>query len=67
MLPRLRFDEERMAQAASDPALLATEIADYLVERGVPFRESHEIVGRAVKRAPAPHWPSPKKTPLEPP
>jgi argininosuccinate lyase len=41
----------RMREAASDPALLATEAADYLVSRGVPFREAHEIVGRIVAEA----------------
>ena len=34
--------------AAGDPMLLATDIADYLVKRGVPFRQAHEIVGRLV-------------------
>ena len=34
--------------AASDPMLLATDIADYLVKRGVPFRQAHEIVGKLV-------------------
>jgi argininosuccinate lyase len=38
-------------QAALDPALLATDLADYLVRRGVPFREAHGIVGRVVKRS----------------
>src|SRR5207245_1292072 len=37
MIPRLRFRLDRMEAAASDPALLATEAADYLVARGVPF------------------------------
>jgi argininosuccinate lyase len=45
-----RFRPERMA-AAMDPQLLATDLADYLVRRGVPFRESHEIIGRLVRRA----------------
>jgi argininosuccinate lyase len=40
---------ERMRQAASDPALLATDAADYLVARGVPFRQAHEIIGALVK------------------
>src|SRR5207249_7319637 len=53
MLPRLRFRVDRLAGAGSDPALLATEAADYLVARGVPFREAHEVVGRAVRRAAA--------------
>jgi argininosuccinate lyase len=37
--------------AALDDAMLATDLADYLVRRGVPFRQSHELVGRAVRRA----------------
>jgi argininosuccinate lyase len=39
---------ERMRQAASG-LLLATEIADYLVARGAPFRDAHEITGRIVR------------------
>ena len=38
-------------EAALDPAMLATDLADYLVERGVPFRQAHALVGRAVRRA----------------
>jgi argininosuccinate lyase len=41
----------RLREAASDPALLATEAADYLVRRGVAFREAHEIVGKIVRGA----------------
>jgi argininosuccinate lyase len=44
------FRPERM-RAAMDAQLLATDLADYLVRRGVPFRESHEVVGRLVRRA----------------
>ena len=33
-----------------EPGLLATEIADYLVKKGVPFREAHQVVGRLVAR-----------------
>jgi argininosuccinate lyase len=51
MLPKVRFRTDRMEAATTDPALLATEVADYLVERGVPFREAHTVVGLAVKRA----------------
>ncbi len=40
---------ERMRRAAGDPALLATDAADYLVARGVPFRQAHEIIGALVK------------------
>ena len=39
------------AAAVSDPALLATDLADYLVERGVPFREAHHVVGAVVQLA----------------
>ena len=44
-----RPNEERIREAASDPALLATEAAHYLVRRGVPFRQAHEIVGQIVR------------------
>ncbi len=37
-----------MAQAASDPMLLATDLAELLVRKGVPFRDAHEVVGRIV-------------------
>jgi argininosuccinate lyase len=50
MLPRLTFHDDVMAAAAGDPGLLATEVADYLVRKGVPFREAHAVVGKAVKR-----------------
>ena len=43
----LRFDTERMAAAAPEGFALATEIAEWLVQRGVPFREAHEVSGRA--------------------
>ena len=50
-LASLRVDAGRMAEAAADPMLLATDLADRLVGEGVPFREAHEIVGRAVAHA----------------
>ncbi|MCS7087702.1 MAG: argininosuccinate lyase [Thermoflexales bacterium] len=46
----LRVNVERM-RAALDPAMLATDVADYLVRKGVPFREAHHLVGRAVALA----------------
>jgi argininosuccinate lyase len=49
MLRTARFNGERMAQAAGGFAL-ATELADFLVTRGVPFREAHGAVGRLVRR-----------------
>ncbi|MBA4138712.1 MAG: argininosuccinate lyase [Opitutus sp.] len=42
---------ERCATAVADPALLATDLADYLVRAGVPFREAHHAVGAVVKVA----------------
>jgi argininosuccinate lyase len=49
----LRLDPARMAAAASDDRLLATELADALAKRGIPFREAHEIVGRRIAEAEA--------------
>jgi argininosuccinate lyase len=46
----LKVSAEAMA-AALDDAMLATDLADHLVRRGVPFRQSHELVSRAVRRA----------------
>ena len=46
-----RINEARLREVASDPALLATEAADFLVRRGVPFRQAHEIVGQIVREA----------------
>lgn len=50
MLLEARVDEESCAEAVSDPNLLATDLADYLVNRGLPFRKAHEVIGRAVAR-----------------
>jgi argininosuccinate lyase len=47
----LRFDSDRLAEALSDEALLATDLADELVRRGLPFRESHSAVGRLLRAA----------------
>ncbi|HZY40760.1 MAG TPA: argininosuccinate lyase [Anaerolineae bacterium] len=46
----LSVKADRM-QAALDPAMLATDLADYAVARDVPFREAHALAGRAVRRA----------------
>jgi argininosuccinate lyase len=51
MLPELKINGERMEGAATDPGLLATDIAEYLVKKGVPFREAHQLVGTLVARA----------------
>ncbi len=42
----LEFEEARLERAASDPRILAGDLAEYLVSRGVPFREAHETVAR---------------------
>jgi argininosuccinate lyase len=51
MLEGLRFDREALAAAATDEFLAATDLADLLVRRGIPFRESHGIVAGLVRRA----------------
>lgn len=48
MISAMELREDRCRQAASDPMLLATDLADYLVKKGVPFRHAHELVGKAV-------------------
>ena len=48
MMRDLVLQEEKTQLAASDPMLLATDLADYLVRQGVAFRQAHELVGKAV-------------------
>jgi argininosuccinate lyase len=48
MLREAAVNPGRCELAVADPNLLATDLADYLVLRGVPFRQAHEVVGRAV-------------------
>jgi argininosuccinate lyase len=48
MVAAMHINEDRCASAVSDPLLLATDLADYLVRKGVPFRHAHELVGKAV-------------------
>ncbi|MHC4817925.1 MAG: argininosuccinate lyase [Planctomycetota bacterium] len=50
-LDGLAFDEQRCAAALEGGHLLATELADYLVRKGVPFRRAHGIVGKLVRQA----------------
>lgn len=45
------FRVERLRQAAGNPVLLATEAADYLVLKGVPFRQAHDLVGKVLRAA----------------
>jgi argininosuccinate lyase len=48
MMEEASFREETMAEAAADPDLLATDLADRLVIAGIPFRKAHEVVGKLV-------------------
>ena len=51
MLPEINFKKKNMQRAASSGFLDATDMADYLVSRGMPFREAHHLVGEAVSFA----------------
>ena len=51
MLPALQVKRDSMAQAARSGFSTATDLADYLVHKGVAFRDAHEIVGKAVRLA----------------
>lgn len=51
LMRRLKVNEEILKRALQGGGLLATELADYLVIRGVPFREAHGITGRIVRAA----------------
>jgi argininosuccinate lyase len=51
VLRNVKLNEERMRAAASQGMMNATELADYLVRKGVAFREAHEVVGRIVVKA----------------
>lgn len=49
MVPKIRFIGDRMHEAASKAYSAATDIAEYLVKKGVPFRQAHEITGKIVR------------------
>ncbi len=56
------FQKDHMTEAASDGLLLATDLADYLVTKGLPFRQAHKVVGQIVfqsidKKDPFETWP----------
>jgi argininosuccinate lyase len=51
MLQTITFKRDRLAAAAADQLLAATDIADLLVRRGVPFREAHGVVAGLVRQA----------------
>jgi len=48
MLPELKINPRRMEAVARDPNIFATDLAEYLVKKGLPFRKAHGIVGRLV-------------------
>jgi len=51
MLSTLRVNEDRVYKNVESGYLLATDLADYLVLRGIPFREAHRVIGSIVKDA----------------
>ena len=51
MVAGIEVRPERMRQAAAEGFSTATDLADYLVRRGLPFRDAHEAVARAVRHA----------------
>ncbi|MEW5914055.1 MAG: argininosuccinate lyase [Thermodesulfobacteriota bacterium] len=51
MLASMHVDEARMGRAVQEGFLNATELADFLAARGVPFRQAHEVAGKAVRLA----------------
>ena len=50
-LATTKFNAERLRAAASDPVLFATDGADYLVHKGLPFRHAHEVIGKVLREA----------------
>jgi argininosuccinate lyase len=48
MLSEIKVNTARAEEAVSDPMLLATDLADYLVRAGLPFRQAHEVIGKLV-------------------
>jgi argininosuccinate lyase len=46
-----KFNADRLHATASNPALFATDAADYLVHKGVPFRQAHDLVGKVLRQA----------------
>ncbi len=65
LLPRLTINAPRMLAATNEGFLLATDVADYLVTKGLPFREAHHVVGRAVRQCLEQNRPLEDLTPRE--
>ena len=60
MLRHIKVNRQRCEAAASDPMLLATDLVDFLVKKGTPFREAHHIVGALVAEVEKTGTPLPK-------
>ena len=50
LIPGIEFRPARMMEAASDPTMAATDLADEMARRGIPFREAHATIGEAIRR-----------------
>ena len=46
MIDSLKFNSSKMTESANSGNMLATDLADYLVSKGLPFREAHQILGK---------------------
>ena len=51
LIPTISYKKESIQKALNTGHILATELADYLTKKGVPFREAHHITGEVVKKA----------------
>ena len=51
LVPTITFNDDKITLALADDFLLATDWADYLVNKGMPFREAHEVIGKIVAMA----------------
>jgi argininosuccinate lyase len=50
-VPTTKFNTDRLRAAASNPVLFATDGADYLVHKGLPFRQAHDLIGKVLREA----------------
>lgn len=50
MVPRIEFDRKRMRESCREGFMEATDLAEYLAKKGLPFRQAHEVIGQIVRR-----------------
>ena len=50
MVPRIEFNRKRMREACAEGFMEATDLAEYLAKKGMPFRQAHEAVGQIVRK-----------------